>query len=192
MVIIIIIIIIIITKCYDEIEYCWDLSIAGTLMCLSTMIRLELPHVNLLTKVDLLESPSEKKRRKRRNVKLEQLHISQRNKNRDRDNNNNNDNEEDNDENEEEEEASDDEKDYDSSEEVDKKLSKFLDNDVNSLVSELNEEMNPKFHKLNLAMASLIEDYSMVGFLPFNMKVLYSQHCQPVYLNMLIVNHPLI
>ncbi len=149
-------------------------------MCLSAMIRLEIPHINVLTKMDLLESPSEKKRRKKQNMKMEKLHISKSNKKKGREDED--EDEEDEEENEEENEDSDDDEDnnnnededepYSSSDDVENRLEKFLDPDIGQLISELNREMNPRYHKLNKALGNLIDDYSMVAFVPLNVKVL--------------------
>eukprot|EP01089_Gocevia_fonbrunei_P002550 TRINITY_DN12501_c0_g1_i1.p1 TRINITY_DN12501_c0_g1~~TRINITY_DN12501_c0_g1_i1.p1 ORF type:complete len:277 (-),score=53.82 TRINITY_DN12501_c0_g1_i1:32-862(-) len=82
--------------------------ISGTLMCLSVMYQLELPHVNVLTKMDLW---GQKKKQE---------------------------------------------------------LERFLDPDMHSLVEELNEQTEPRFAGLNAALGSLIEDDSLVGFIPLN------------------------
>jgi len=83
--------------------------IAGTLMCLSAMIRLEIPHINVLSKMDLLG-------RKNNSDSIDAI----------------------------------------------------LDPDVNSLVAKLDGETRPKWKKLNAALGTLIEDYSMVSFLPLD------------------------
>jgi len=80
--------------------------IAGTLMCLSAMIQLELPHVNVLTKCDLIEDP----------------HL----------------------------------------------LDDFFDPDVTTLIARLNSETRGRYRRLNEAMGTLIEDFSMVSFLPLD------------------------
>jgi GTPase SAR1 family protein len=84
--------------------------ISGALSCLSAMVRLELPHINVLTKVDLLS----KKQRKTRN------------------------------------------------------LEKYLELDVPSLVSSLDMETDQRMHKLNEAIGTLLDDYSMVSFVPLD------------------------
>eukprot|EP01132_Coremiostelium_polycephalum_P001404 gene1404-1773_t len=83
--------------------------ISGALMCLSAMVRLEIPHINVLTKVDVLKNSTQYR-----------------------------------------------------------ELEKFLDLEVQNLVDELNLETNNRYHKLNRAIGSLLEDYSLVGFLPLD------------------------
>lgn len=82
--------------------------ISGSLSSLSAMVQLELPHVNVLTKMDLLTNK--------------------------------------------------------------KDIDKFLDPDVRLLLTELNEQMAPRFSKLNHAMAQLVDDYSMVSFVPLDIR----------------------
>jgi len=84
--------------------------IGGALVCLSAMIRLEVPHVSVLSKVDLLS----KENRRSRNI------------------------------------------------------DKFLSVEIPSLIAELNSETNPNMHNLNEAIGSLLEDFSMVSFLPLD------------------------
>jgi len=81
---------------------------SGCLACLSAMVQLEIPHVNVLTKMDLVRKKSSF-------------------------------------------------------------MERFYQPDPDELVAELNEESNPSLYRLNAAMASLLEDYSLVGFLPLNM-----------------------
>jgi len=80
--------------------------ISGTLMCLSAMVQLELPHVNVMTKCDLLQNKKE--------------------------------------------------------------LDNYIDPDVPTLVAKLNAETTGTHRKLNHAVGKLIEDYSMVSFLPLD------------------------
>eukprot|EP00252_Welwitschia_mirabilis_P000077 TRINITY_DN10049_c0_g2_i2.p1 TRINITY_DN10049_c0_g2~~TRINITY_DN10049_c0_g2_i2.p1 ORF type:complete len:126 (-),score=30.23 TRINITY_DN10049_c0_g2_i2:251-628(-) len=75
---------------------------------LSAMIQLELPHVNVLTKMDLVRNKKE--------------------------------------------------------------VDKFLDPDPKLLLSELNVHMAPRFAKLNCALAELLDGYSMVNFLPLDIR----------------------
>jgi len=84
--------------------------ISGALACLSAMVRLELPHINILTKVDLMTAKQRKS--------------------------------------------------Y--------SFSKYLDLDILSLIAELDEETGNRFHGLNHAIGSLLEDYNMVSFLPLD------------------------
>jgi len=81
--------------------------LAILLMCLSAMVQLELPHINLLTKCDLIQ-----------NKKI---------------------------------------------------LKKFKNPNMAALVEELNEQLGGKFKKLNEAMGALLEEYSMVSFLPIDL-----------------------
>eukprot|EP00002_Diphylleia_rotans_P019837 TRINITY_DN3834_c0_g1_i3.p1 TRINITY_DN3834_c0_g1~~TRINITY_DN3834_c0_g1_i3.p1 ORF type:complete len:234 (-),score=65.00 TRINITY_DN3834_c0_g1_i3:191-892(-) len=83
--------------------------ISGALTCLSTMTQLEIPHVSILSKIDLLGKNGSKS-----------------------------------------------------------KLRKFLKSDVQTLLSELNEDMGSAFLSLNHAMGALLDEYSLVGFMPFN------------------------
>ena len=82
--------------------------LSGVLACLAAMVQLEIPHINVLTKCDLVP--------RKRN------------------------------------------------------LGKFLLPDMDELLADLHEEMPPKFRRLNEAMASLIEDYSLVAFVPLNIE----------------------
>uniref|UniRef100_A0A7S4JBK5 GPN-loop GTPase 3 n=1 Tax=Guillardia theta TaxID=55529 RepID=A0A7S4JBK5_GUITH len=81
--------------------------ISGCLACLSAMVQLEIPHVNVLTKMDLV--------RKKRSF-----------------------------------------------------MEKFYQPDIDELIADLNADSNPAMYKLNQAMGSLLDDYSLVGFLPLN------------------------
>lgn len=80
--------------------------IAGATQALSAMVLLELPHVSVLTKVDLLEDKSE--------------------------------------------------------------LDKFLFPDPRLLADELNAEMPPQFRRLNEGMAGLVDEFSLVSFVPLD------------------------
>ncbi|QDZ18114.1 GPN-loop GTPase [Chloropicon primus] len=80
--------------------------ISGCMTCLSAMVQLELPHTNVLTKLDMVENKEE--------------------------------------------------------------VENFLDVDARSLASQLNARMGPKYLRLNDAIASLIDEYSMVSFFPLD------------------------
>ncbi|GLJ42384.1 hypothetical protein SUGI_0877860 [Cryptomeria japonica] len=80
--------------------------LSGCMPSLSAMIQLELPHVNILTKMDLVKNKKE--------------------------------------------------------------IEKFLDPDIRLLLSDLNQHMAPCFAKLNRSQVELIDDYSMVNFLPLD------------------------
>eukprot|EP00252_Welwitschia_mirabilis_P000076 TRINITY_DN10049_c0_g2_i1.p1 TRINITY_DN10049_c0_g2~~TRINITY_DN10049_c0_g2_i1.p1 ORF type:complete len:280 (-),score=61.53 TRINITY_DN10049_c0_g2_i1:251-1090(-) len=82
--------------------------LSGCMSSLSAMIQLELPHVNVLTKMDLVRNKKE--------------------------------------------------------------VDKFLDPDPKLLLSELNVHMAPRFAKLNCALAELLDGYSMVNFLPLDIR----------------------
>lgn len=84
--------------------------ISGVMCALSVMINLEIPHVNVLTKVDLLDKNSKKQ------------------------------------------------------------LERFLDPEMKTLISEQEENsfLRMKYRRLNEAIADLIDDYSLVRFLPFD------------------------
>eukprot|EP00163_Fabomonas_tropica_P001893 TRINITY_DN11399_c0_g1_i2.p1 TRINITY_DN11399_c0_g1~~TRINITY_DN11399_c0_g1_i2.p1 ORF type:complete len:199 (+),score=18.01 TRINITY_DN11399_c0_g1_i2:40-636(+) len=82
--------------------------LSGSLMCLSAMIRLEIPHINVLTKCDLVQNKAS--------------------------------------------------------------LERFLNLDPQLLVSELSSGRpgGDKFERLNEAVASVLDDYSMVSFIPLD------------------------
>lgn len=80
--------------------------LSGCMASLSAMVQLELPHVNILTKMDLVKNKKE--------------------------------------------------------------IEKFLDPDSRLLLSDLNQYMAPRYAKLNKALAELLDDYSMVSFLPLD------------------------
>ncbi|KAM9956026.1 hypothetical protein ACTFIW_002238 [Dictyostelium discoideum] len=83
--------------------------ISGALMCLSAMVRLEVPHINVLTKIDVLKTSDQYK-----------------------------------------------------------EIEKFLDLEVQNLVEELNLETHDRYHRMNKAIGSLLEDFSLVGFVPLD------------------------
>lgn len=80
---------------------------SGALSAMSAMILLELPHINILSKVDLVKNDYNKK-----------------------------------------------------------KLKRFLNPDTMLLAESANQETNPRFQKLNTAIAQLVDDFGMVQFLP--------------------------
>ncbi|GAM21430.1 hypothetical protein SAMD00019534_046050 [Acytostelium subglobosum LB1] len=83
--------------------------ISGSLVCLSAMIRLEVPHINVLTKLDVIK-------------KTHRL----------------------------------------------KDIEGFLELEVNELVEKLDTETSNRYHKLNRAIGQLLEDYSLVGYIPLD------------------------
>lgn len=82
---------------------------SGALSAMSAMILLELPHINILSKIDLIKNEVSKK-----------------------------------------------------------ELKKFLNPDPLLLNASLDNESNPKFAKLNKAIANLVDDFGMVQFLPLD------------------------
>uniref|UniRef100_A0A0C9S9Z0 GPN-loop GTPase 3 n=1 Tax=Wollemia nobilis TaxID=56998 RepID=A0A0C9S9Z0_9CONI len=80
--------------------------LSGCMASLSAMVQLEVPHVNILTKMDLVKNKKE--------------------------------------------------------------IKKFLNPDPRLLLSDLNQYMAPRYAKLNKALAELLDDYSMVSFLPLD------------------------
>ncbi|XP_042378100.1 GPN-loop GTPase 3-like [Zingiber officinale] len=82
--------------------------ISGCLASLSAMVQLELPHVNILSKMDLVPNK--------------------------------------------------------------KDVNDYLNPEASVLLSELNQHMAPQFAKLNKALAELIDDFSMVNFIPLDLR----------------------
>eukprot|EP00286_Rhodomonas_abbreviata_P011715 CAMPEP_0181319770 /NCGR_PEP_ID=MMETSP1101-20121128/17755_1 /TAXON_ID=46948 /ORGANISM="Rhodomonas abbreviata, Strain Caron Lab Isolate" /LENGTH=262 /DNA_ID=CAMNT_0023427405 /DNA_START=121 /DNA_END=909 /DNA_ORIENTATION=+ len=80
---------------------------SGCLACLAAMVQLEIPHVNVLTKMDLV--------RKKKAF-----------------------------------------------------MERFYQPDTEELINDLNADSSPSLLRLNQAMGSLLEDFSLVGFLPLN------------------------
>ncbi|XP_078432793.1 P-loop containing nucleoside triphosphate hydrolases superfamily protein isoform X1 [Wolffia australiana] len=91
-------------------QFITDVSkyISGCMASLSAMVQLELPHVNILSKMDLVKNK--------------------------------------------------------------KDIEDFLNPEAKVLVSELNQRMAPQFAKLNKALAELVDDFSMVNFLPLDLR----------------------
>ena len=83
---------------------------SGVMAALSAMIQLEIPHVNIMSKMDLLDKQS-------------QCIVEN-----------------------------------------------YLNPDAGLLLHDLNSKLPKKFKKLNKAIASLIDDYSLVSFVPMNIK----------------------
>lgn len=84
---------------------------SGVLSAMSAMILLETPHINILSKMDLIKDEVPKR-----------------------------------------------------------ELKRFLNPDPLLMVDEANSQTNPKFHKLNMAITNMIEDFGMVQFLPLESK----------------------
>eukprot|EP01128_Nolandella_sp_AFSM9_P000850 TRINITY_DN10978_c0_g1_i1.p1 TRINITY_DN10978_c0_g1~~TRINITY_DN10978_c0_g1_i1.p1 ORF type:complete len:301 (+),score=85.32 TRINITY_DN10978_c0_g1_i1:87-905(+) len=84
--------------------------LSGTAQALSAMIHLELPHVNIISKMDLLPNAQEHP-------------------------------------------------------EI---YEKYFDTDVPTLLNEMQSNTPKRFHRMNEALANVIDEYSMVSFLPFD------------------------
>ncbi|KAF8014741.1 hypothetical protein BT93_H0517 [Corymbia citriodora subsp. variegata] len=82
--------------------------ISGCMASLSAMVQLELPHVNILSKMDLVKNKRD--------------------------------------------------------------IDDYLNPEPRVLLSELNQTMAPKFEKLNKALAELVDEYSMVSFVPLDLR----------------------
>ncbi|PWZ23691.1 GPN-loop GTPase 3 [Zea mays] len=82
--------------------------ISGCMASLSAMIQLELPHINILSKMDLVSNK--------------------------------------------------------------KDVEEYLDPNAHVLLSQLNRQMAPRFGKLNKCLAELVDDYSMVNFIPLDLR----------------------
>lgn len=91
---------------------------AGVLSAMSVMINLDIPHINIMTKMDLVYHSNDKRGPK----------YTQR-----------------------------------------KEMERYMDPDPLLLADEANAETNHMFFSLNQAIAHLIEDYSMVSFLPLDL-----------------------
>ncbi|KAE8708094.1 GPN3-like protein [Hibiscus syriacus] len=89
--------------CPDVTKY-----ISGCMASLSAMVQLELPHINILSKMDLVTNKRE--------------------------------------------------------------VEKYLDPEPHHLLSELNERMAPRFKKLNKSLIELVDEYSMVSFIPLDLR----------------------
>ncbi|KAK8565110.1 hypothetical protein V6N12_058685 [Hibiscus sabdariffa] len=82
--------------------------VSGCMASLSAMVQLELPHVNILSKMDLVTNKRD--------------------------------------------------------------IENYLDPEPRLLLSELNERMAPRFKKLNKSLIELVDEYSMVSFIPLNLR----------------------
>ncbi|WFD29862.1 hypothetical protein MSPP1_000876 [Malassezia sp. CBS 17886] len=91
---------------------------SGVLSAMSTMINLDVPHLNIMTKMDLVLHSHDRA----------DLKYTQR-----------------------------------------KEMERYLDPDPLLLVDEANSVTNPRFFELSKAIAHLIEDYSMVSFIPLDL-----------------------
>ena len=156
--------------------------ISGVLSCLTAMVKLELPHINVLSKMDLLKQslPLAKAPKPGHlglshgffDAELEDL------KDYDcGDEDDGNDGSgvaikerEFGEEEEEEEEKDDDEsgEDKDAEGEREEILEHYTTVDVPYLLGELDKETGPKFRRLNEAIGQLLEDYNMVALAPLD------------------------
>ncbi|XP_011156360.1 GPN-loop GTPase 3 [Solenopsis invicta] len=95
-----------------DVQFMIDASkfLSGTLAALSVMINLEIPHISILNKMDLL------------------------------------------------------------SKSVRKKLDKYIDPDPDSLLADTDDPWNEKYRSLTESLGKIIADYSLVHFLPLNIK----------------------
>ncbi|KAL7276414.1 hypothetical protein RUND412_000586 [Rhizina undulata] len=80
---------------------------AGTLSAMSAMIMLEIPHLNVLSKMDLIKDQMSKR-----------------------------------------------------------ELKRFLDPDPSVILEDVHKDTNPRFHRLNECVVNLIDDFSMIRYLP--------------------------
>ncbi|KAI8579391.1 hypothetical protein K450DRAFT_241895 [Umbelopsis ramanniana AG] len=112
---------------------------SGVLSAMSAMVNLEIPHINVMTKMDLVEgdygnqpaeeegegdNKSNRKKRAGRNARTK----------------------------------------------TKKELERYFDPDPLLLIDDVNSNTSPRFHALNQAIVQLIEDYSMVSFIPLNIR----------------------
>jgi|YelNatPaOPRAMG01_1025707.scaffolds.fasta_scaffold64468_2 GTPase SAR1 family protein len=104
---------------------------AGSLTAMAAMLHLGLPHLNVLSKVDLLRHRIE-----HRDNTLEPLSSDAEAPNSD--------------------------------EALDEFLERFLNPDIQSLVSELSEQMDTRYRALNERIGALLEDYAIVQFVPYS------------------------
>lgn len=126
--------------------------VAGVLACLSAMVRLEVPHINVLSKMDLLRTALPEAVAPRAGRTGLSHGIFERDVG---------------DEEEEQEQAEGDEDD-DGEPEEGSVLERYTQVDVPYLMGELEKQTGPRFAKLNQAIAGLLDDYSMVSFAPLD------------------------
>jgi len=157
--------------------------VSGVLACLSAMTRLELPHLNVLSKMDLVRTALPLARFNTRKTKefFRKSHLSKgfftddpadieaaakgrmgddMSKPSDMD-----DSDDDGDIDDENPLEGSDEED----EELQDTLEKYCDVDVPYILSKLERQTGPAFTRLNKAIGQLLEEYSMVTFIPLNL-----------------------
>ncbi|RUS17614.1 GPN-loop GTPase [Endogone sp. FLAS-F59071] len=113
---------------------------SGVLSAMSAMINLEIPHVNVMTKMDLIEGAAgaagvgsvENAKASKKGNNRRKGPVGGGMRKRD--------------------------------------LERYLDPDPLLLVEDVNAKTSPRFHSLNQAIVQLIEDYNMVSFLPLNIQ----------------------
>ncbi|ESS30786.1 ATP-binding domain 1 family protein [Toxoplasma gondii GAB2-2007-GAL-DOM2] len=172
--------------CCLDVSFMTDASklLGGSLMALSAMVQLELPHINLLTKCDLVDknlslAAAQRRATGRRVRSRRDMRRTQGTQDSFEDHSDS-------------EEEDDDEEDEDISpcsasrtfglsalaawpdyadEPTDAKeaaIDALLSRDPHQIVQQLDECMPAKYKALNAAFATLIEDYSLVSYLPCN------------------------
>lgn len=124
--------------------------IAGTLMCLSAMTAMELPHINVLTKMDLVKSQPGTARGRLRRKQRAVIDF------------------EDDPELQPDVEFDMLDEEGDGREGLSNDMDVYLDADMDLLVEELDAEMGEKSHTMNRAMANLIDEWGLVSFLPLD------------------------
>jgi len=100
--------------------------VSGSLSSLSSMVRLELPHINVMTKMDLIA------KQMRQELEFREF------------------------------------EDEELVEAANERLDEFLYPDMSSIIANLNAETHPRFARLNAAIGSMMEDYSMINFVPLD------------------------
>ncbi|GFE53973.1 ATP-binding domain 1 family protein, putative [Babesia ovis] len=137
--------------------------IAGSMAGLAAMANLQMPHINVLTKCDLLyENASDGNFRLRpffditsstfglsaKDLEFQKDLFNRENKNDDSD-------------------EGDEDEEYDPTVDYDT-LCGFINRGPDELLNSLDSHLPPKFKGLNSAFVSLLEDYSLVSFIPLN------------------------
>ena len=162
--------------------------VSGVLACLSAMTRLELPHLNVLSKMDLVRTALPLARFNTRKTKefFRKSHLSKgfftddpadieaaaAGRLRDDEDDGSQPKPSDYDVSEDDGDADDDnplEGSDEEDEELQDTLEKYCDVDVQYILSKLEHQTGPAFTRLNKAIGQLLEEYSMVTFIPLNL-----------------------
>ena len=158
--------------------------VSGVLACLSAMTRLELPHLNVLSKMDLVRTALPLARFNTRKTKefFRKSHLSKgfftddpadiEAAAADRQRSDDSRKPSDMDVSDEDGDADDDnplEGSDEEDEELQDTLEKYCDVDVQYILNKLEQQTGPAFTKLNRAIGQLLEEYSMVTFIPLNL-----------------------